>query len=62
MGRHVLQKSPGFLVVHFTATDKHSMIWWPAKSAVGFYIKCADAIMIGEKSLGVYRRMIDIDE
>ncbi len=40
----------------------YAIIGWPAKSAVGFYKKCVGAIMIDEKSSGVYKRMIDIDE
>lgn len=40
----------------------YAIIGWPAISAVDFYKKCADAIMIDEKSSGVYKRMIDIDE
>ncbi len=40
----------------------YAIIGWPAKSAVDFYKKCADAIMIDEKSSGVYKRMIEIDE
>lgn len=40
----------------------YAMIGWPAKSAVDFYKKCVDAVMIDDKSLGVYTRMIDIDE
>lgn len=40
----------------------YAIIGWPAKSAVDFYMKCVDAIMIDEKSSGVYKRMIEIDE
>jgi hypothetical protein len=40
----------------------YAVIGRPAKSAVSFYKKCVDAIMINEKSSGVYKRMIDIDE
>ena len=40
----------------------YAVIGWPAKSAVSFYKRCVDAIMIDEKSSGVYKRMIDIDE
>ena len=40
----------------------YAIIGWPAKSAVDFYKKCVDAIMIDEKSSGVYKRMIEIDE
>lgn len=40
----------------------YAVIGWPAKSAVDFYKKCAGAVMIGEGSSGVYKRMIEIDE
>ena len=40
----------------------YAIIGWPANSAVSFYKKCVDAIMIDEKSPGVYKRMIEIDE
>lgn len=40
----------------------YAIIGWPANSAVSFYKKCAGAIMIDEKSSGVYKRMIEIDE
>lgn len=40
----------------------YAIIGWPAKSAVDFYKKCVDAIMIDEKSSGVCTRMIEIDE
>lgn len=40
----------------------YAIIGWPTKSAVDFYRKCADAVMIDEKSSGVYKRMIEIDE
>lgn len=40
----------------------YAIIGWPARSAVDFYKKCADAIMIDEKSSGIYKRMIEIDE
>ena len=40
----------------------YAVIGWPARSAVSFYKRCVDAIMIDEKSSGVYKRMIDIDE
>ena len=40
----------------------YAIIGWPAKSAIDFYKKCAGAIMIDEKSSGVYTRMIEIDE
>lgn len=40
----------------------YAIIGWPAKSAVDFYKKCVDAIMIGKKSAGIYTRMIAIDE
>lgn len=40
----------------------YAIIGWPAKSAVDFYKKCVDAIMIDEISSGVYKRMIEIDE
>ena len=40
----------------------YAIIGWPTNSAVRFYKKCVDAIMIDENSSGVYKRMIDIDE
>lgn len=40
----------------------YAIIGWPAASAVDFYIKCVDAVMIEEKSSGIYKRMIEIDE
>lgn len=40
----------------------YAIIGWPAKSAIDFYKKCVDAILIDEKSSGVYKRMIEIDE
>ena len=40
----------------------YAIIGWPARSAIHFYKKCVDAIMIDEKSSGVYKRMIEIDE
>lgn len=38
----------------------YSIIGWPAKSAVDFYKKCVDAVMIDAKSSGIYKRMIEI--
>lgn len=40
----------------------YAIIGWPARFAVDFYKKCAGAIMIDEKSSGIYKRMIEIDE
>ena len=40
----------------------YAIIGWPAKSAIPFYEKCVGAVMIEEKSSGVYKRMIEIDE
>ena len=40
----------------------YAIIGWPTKSAVSFYKKSVDAIMIDENSSGVYKRMIEIDE
>ncbi len=40
----------------------YAIIGCPAKSAIDFYKKCVDAILIDEKSSGVYKRMIEIDE
>lgn len=37
----------------------YAIIGWPAGSAVDFYKKCAGAVMIDEKSSGIYARMID---
>ena len=39
----------------------YAIIGWPAKKAIPFYEKCVDAVMIEDDSLGVYRRMIEID-
>ena len=40
----------------------YAIIGWPAKSAVDFYKKCVNAILVDEKSSGVYKQMIEIDE
>lgn len=40
----------------------YAIIGWPAKSSIDFYQKCVDAIWIDDKSSGVYKRMIEIDE
>lgn len=40
----------------------YAIIGWPTTSAIDFYRKCVDAVMIEERSSGVYRRMIEIDE
>ena len=40
----------------------YAIIGWPANSAVSFYKRCVDAIMIDESSSGVYKRMIEVDE
>ena len=40
----------------------YAIIGWPAKSAVDYYKKCVNAILVDEKSSGVYKRMIEIDE
>lgn len=40
----------------------YAIIGWPTKSAVDFYKKCVNAILIDEKSSCVYKRMIEIDE
>ena len=40
----------------------YAIIGWPAESAAAFYQKCAGAVMIDEKSSGVYQRMIEMDE
>lgn len=40
----------------------YAIIGWPATSAIDFYRKCVNAVMIEERSSGVYRRMIEIDE
>lgn len=39
----------------------YAIIGWPTKKAIPFYEKCVDAVMIEDDSLGVYRRMIEID-
>ena len=40
----------------------YAIIGWPAKSSVDFYKKCVNADFIEEKSSGIYKRMIEIDE
>ena len=40
----------------------YAIIGWPARSAIDFYKKCEGAATIEEKSSGVYKRMIEIDE
>ena len=40
----------------------YAIIGWPTNSAVSFYKKCVDALLVDEKSSGVYKRMIEIDE
>lgn len=39
----------------------YAMIGWPVKEAVPFYEKCVGAVLINEKSRGVYRQMIQIE-
>ena len=40
----------------------YAIIGWPSATAVSFYEKCVGAVLIEEKSSGVYKRMIGIDE
>ena len=40
----------------------YAIIGWPSATAVSFYEKCVGATLIEEKSSGVYKRMIGIDE
>ncbi len=39
----------------------YAIIGWPTKSAIPFYEKCVDAIMIEDDSYGVYKRTIEFD-
>ena len=39
----------------------YAIIGWPTKSAIPFYEKCVDAIMIEDDSYGVYKRAIELD-
>lgn len=39
----------------------YAIIGWPAKSAIPFYEKCVNAMLIDESSNGIYKRMIEID-
>ena len=39
----------------------YAIIGWPTKSAIPFYERCVGATMIDDESLGVYRRMINIE-
>ena len=39
----------------------YAIIGWPTKSAIPFYEKCVGATMIEDESLGIYRRMINVD-
>lgn len=39
----------------------YAIIGWPTKSAIPFYEKCVGATMIEDGSLGIYRRMINVD-
>ena len=40
----------------------YAIIGWPTKTAISFYEKCVNAELIDEKSSGIYKRMIEIDE
>lgn len=40
----------------------YAIIGWPATTAIPFYEKCVDAVMIDDPSPGVYGRMISMDE
>lgn len=39
----------------------YAIIGWPTKTAISFYEKCVEALLIEEESSGVYKRMVDID-
>ena len=40
----------------------YAIIGWPTRKAVSFYEHTVNATMIEDESMGVYTRMIDIDE
>lgn len=40
----------------------YAIIGWPTKSAIPFYEKSVDAKMLEDKTLGVYTRMVEIEE
>lgn len=40
----------------------YAIIGWPTKSAIPFYEKTVNAILIDEISSGLYKQMIEIDE
>ena len=40
----------------------YAVIGWPARSAVPFYEKCVNALLIEETSHGLYRQMIQFDD
>lgn len=39
----------------------YAIIGWPAKTAIPFYKKCVDAILIEDETHGLYKQMIEID-
>ena len=40
----------------------YAVIGWPTKKAIPFYEKCVNAILINGNSMGIYKRMIEIDD
>ena len=39
----------------------YAIIGWPTKTAIPFYEKCVDAILIDDETFGLYEQMIEID-
>lgn len=39
----------------------YAIIGWPTKTAIPFYEKCVDALLIDDKTHGLYKQMIEID-
>ena len=39
----------------------YAIIGWPKKTAIPFYEKCVDAILINDETYGLYKQMIEID-
>lgn len=39
----------------------YAIIGWPTKTAIPFYEKCVDAMLIDDETHGLYKQMIEID-
>ena len=39
----------------------YAIIGWPTKTAIPFYEKCVDAILINDETYGLYKPLIEID-